>query len=92
MIQLIQNSDGRLVIANNQPFADKIERVEYFRDLKLLMLSYGDDEEDNDLMSCEIEDHVVPLIQNAPDIVILELQKGAEKQVGYLAPLVQIGL
>lgn len=92
MIQLIQSRDGRLVIANNSAFQGMIERVEYFRDLRLLMLSYGDNEDENELMTCEIESHVAPLIQNTSDIIILELKKEAQKQKGYLAPLVQIGL
>lgn len=92
MIQLVQSQDGKLVIANNRPFSDVVKRVEYFRDLKLLMLSFEDNEDDSELMSYEIQDSVIPLIQNAPDIVILELKSGAKKQVGYLAPLVQIGL
>lgn len=92
MIQLIQSSDGHLVIANNKPFSNVVERVEYFRDLKLLMLSFEGDEENSELMSHEIQPHVIPLIQNAADIVVLNLDAKAYKQVGYLVPLVQIGL
>jgi phosphoenolpyruvate synthase/pyruvate phosphate dikinase len=92
MIQLIQSGDGHLVIANNQSFPSTVQRVEYFRDLKLLMLAFDDDEENNELMTHEINDDVVPLVKNAANIVILELKAGVEKQIGYLAPLVQIGL
>ena len=92
MIEIAQNSDGRLIIANNQAFPSTVQRVEYYRDLKLMMLSYEGEEEKSDLMPCEIYDEVDKMIRRSPDIIILELNKNSEKQIGYIAPLVQIGV
>ncbi len=92
MIEIARNSDGRLIIANNRPFHSTIQRVEYYRDLRLLMLSYEGQEENSELMPCEINEEVAQIMKRSPDIIILELKQGAPKQTGYIAPLVQIGL
>ena len=92
MIQLIQSGDGRLVIASNQPFPSAVQRVEYFRDLKLMMLTFEGEEETNDLMPCEINANVDKIIRNTPEIIILELKDKFIKPLGYIAPLVQIGV
>jgi hypothetical protein len=94
MIQLAKSGDGRVVIASNQAFPSHVQRVEYYRDLKLCMLVFEDDDngERSDLMPCEVEDHAAQLIQQSPDAIIIEKKEGAGIPFGYIAPLVQIGL
>jgi hypothetical protein len=92
MIQLIQSSDGRLVIGSNQPFPNDVGRVEYFRDLKLMMLIFEGENEESDLMPCEITDEVAKIIHQAPEIVIIEESKLDIMPYGYIAPLIQIGV
>ena len=90
MIQLIQSGEGHLVIANNAPFQSKVQHVEYFRDLRLLMLAY--DDESSDLMPCEINEQTDKFIRNSAEAVIVELKDKNSAQKGYLTTLVQIGL
>ncbi len=94
MIQLARSGDGRPVIVSNQPFPSHVQRVEYYRDLKLCMLVFEDDEngERSDLMPCEIADHSAQLIHQSPDAIIIEKKDGYNKPFGYIAPLIQIGL
>jgi len=92
MIQLAQSGDGRLVVASNQPFPADVQRVEYYRDLKLFMLVYEGEEEESDLMPCEMPDNVTDLIHQSPDVVVIAMKEGEGEPYGYLAPLVQIGV
>ena len=92
MIQLAQSGDGRLIIASNQPFPSTVQRVEYFRDLKLLMLSFEGQEECSDLMPCEIEESVAKIVQASSEIIIVSIKNDGTQPVGYIAPLVQIGI
>lgn len=90
MIQLIQSNDGRLILASNQPFPADIQRVEYFRDLRLMMLSFEEEKGDS-LMPCEIDSDVAKIIEASPNIIIAMKEEGVEPY-GYQVSLIQIGV
>lgn len=92
MIQLAQSSDGRLIIASNQPFPADVERVEYYREQKLFMLVFEGSEGESDLMPCEVNDDVAKIVHASPDVVIMAMNEEGIEPYGYIAPLVQIGL
>ena len=92
MIQLAQSSDGRLIIASNQPFPADVKRVEYYREQKLFMLAFDDDEKSSDLMPCEVSDDIAKIIHASPDVVIMAMKEEGSEPYGYIVPLVQIGL
>jgi hypothetical protein len=92
MIQLAQSGDGRLIIASNQGFTADVQRVEYYRDLKLFMLVFEGQEEEADLMPCEISDDMAKIVHNSPDVIVIAMKEGNTEPYGYIAPLVQIGI
>lgn len=92
MIHLAQSGDGRLVLASNQALHADISRVEYYRDLKLFMLVFEGEDEQSDLMPCEMSDDVAKIIHSSPDIVVVAMNQDGQEPYGYIAPLVQIGL
>ena len=90
MIKLAQSPDGRLIIASNQEFPSDVSRVEYFRDLKLFMLTFecGEDA----LMPAEVSNDVALIIHNSPDIIVIAMKEEGKEPYGYVVPLVQIGV
>lgn len=92
MIKLAKSDDGRLILASNQPFPSDIARVEYYRDLKLFMLAYENEEDGDDLMPCEISDDVAKIVKASPDVIVIAMKEEGARPYGYVVPLVQIGL
>ena len=91
MIHLAQSGDGRLVLACSGTLPSDIARVEYYRDLKLFMMVYENDDHDDQLMPHEINNDIAKIVQQSPEIIIAVNEQGA-KPYGYVAPLVQIGV
>ena len=91
MIHLAQTNDGRLILASDQAFPSDIAHVEYFRDLKLFMLSYEDEKHSDDLMPYELPDNVAKIVIHSPNITII-VRENDDELYGYVVSLVQIGL
>ena len=92
MIKLAQSGDGVLVLASNQKFPSDIRRVEYHKEMKLMLLVYENDEDGSDLMPTEISDPTHNIICKSPEIMIVAMAEGDKKPYGYHVPLVQIGV
>ncbi|MEM7618722.1 MAG: hypothetical protein AAF244_05010 [Pseudomonadota bacterium] len=93
MIKLARATDGRLIILSNQDFPAEISRVEYYRDQRLIMLNYKDNEaEDADLMPCEVNSEFDEIIRQSPEVLIIAMAKDGCPPMGYETPLVQVGL
>ncbi|NCO03581.1 MAG: hypothetical protein GW903_05265 [Alphaproteobacteria bacterium] len=92
MIQLAQNKDGRLIIASNQKFPSEVRRVEYYRDMKLFILVYENEDHGSDLMPCEISEETAVKVIRSPDIIVIAMAEKGREPYGYQVPLVQIGL
>lgn len=92
MIQLAQNEDGRLVIASNEQFPSEVRRVEYYRDMRLFVLVYKEEEHGSDLMPCEVSEETAVQVAKSPDVIIIVMADKSRKPYGYQVPLVQIGL
>lgn len=91
MIQLSKTKDGRLVLACNEEFPSDIVRVEYYRDIKLFMFVFENEDHDNRLMPREISDETATIVKQSPEVIVAVKVDGIEPY-GYIAPLVQIGL
>jgi hypothetical protein len=92
VIQLARNKEGKLIILSNQPFPADVRRVEYYREQRVMMLTYKDPNHEGDLMPCEISEETDRIIRNSPGIMVIAMAGGDEAPYGYEAPLVQIGI
>jgi len=93
LIKLARASDGRLIILSNQKFPNDISRVDYYRDQRLIMFTYKDNEdEDATLMPCEITPEVDQIIRQSPEVLVIAMAAKGGTPYGYEAPLIQIGL
>lgn len=82
--------DGRITLVCDKPLPDIVKRVEYYREQRLVMLVYDDKAFHDQLMECELPEHMAAPIEQAPDVVIFTLFPGLEP-VGYKAPLIKVG-
>ncbi len=87
-IELGVLNDGGVMLVSDSPLPDIVCRVEYYRDQKLFMLVYNDD--DQDLMHYEIPDQMSKPVESTPNIIIYSLFPNHEP-IGYKVPLVQVG-
>ena len=92
MIQLGRTEDGRLIIASNQPFPSKIQRVEYYREQKIFSLCFEGDDHEDMLMPYEAPDDIANIIQSSPDVIIVAMAEEGKEKFKYLSPLVQVGI
>ncbi len=87
-IELGVLNDGGVMLVSDSPLPDIVCRVEYYRDQRLFMLVYNDD--DQDLMHYEIPERMSKPVENTPNIIIYSLFPNHEP-IGYKVPLVQVG-
>ncbi len=91
-IALAQNAKGDLLLVSDTPFEDKIIRVEYYREQKLLNLVYDNPEIDSELMHYEISDISDDKIKHAARIILIVGPQNDKESVAYDVPLIQIGI
>lgn len=96
MIRLGKADDGRLVLGSNESFPADIKYVEYYKEQRLFNLVYDTKDEENDLMPLELCEETAAVVQSSPNIIIIAMKDddqapGAEP-LGYLVPLIQIGV
>ena len=82
--------DGGLIIAGSEPFPHLIKRVEFYRDQKLFMLIYDNEDQDSELMHYEVPKKFLNPVENSPDVIIYSLFKDHEP-IGYKVPLIKVG-
>lgn len=84
--------DGAIVLMSSEPFRAPIKRVEFYRDVKLLMLVYEDDTDDSDLMDYELSDHVAGVVKKSARNILVVNAKDPANMEGFDVPLVQVGV
>ncbi len=82
--------DGGIMLVSDTPLPDMVCRVEYYREQRLFMLVYDDDENAEDLMQYEVPQRLVRPVECSPNIIIYSLFPEQEP-LGYKVPLVQVG-
>ncbi len=92
MIELGRAADGRLVLGSSQPFPADIKHVEYYRDQRLFSLVFETEDEQSQLMPCEISPQVAATVQSAPNIMVIAMARPGQEAYGYTVPLIQIGI
>ena len=89
-IELGVLNDGGVMLVSDKPLPDIVARVEYYKDQRLFMLVYDDEDDSDDLMHFEIPENMAQPIENTPNIMIYSLFPNHEP-IGYKVPLVQVG-
>ncbi len=82
--------DGGVMMVSDKPLPDMVCRVEYYRDQRLFMLIYDDEDHAEDLMHYDIPENLTAPIENSPNIMVYSLFPDHEP-IGYKVPLVQVG-
>lgn len=82
-------NDGNVMLVSDVPLPNIVCRVEYYRDQRLFMLVYDENEANNDLMHYEIPERMKVPVENTPNIIIYSLFPNHEP-IGYKVPLVQV--
>jgi len=89
-IELGLLKDGGVMMVSDKPLPYIVSRVEYYRDQRLFLLVYNNEEEDSELMHYEIPEHMAPPVEKAPNVIIYSLFPDHEP-IGYKAPLIKVG-
>lgn len=83
-------NDGGVMMVSDRPLPHVIKRVEFYRDQRLLMLVYDNDEKGSDLMDYEVPIDMTNSVEKSPEVVIYMLFPN-EEPLGYSVPLVKVG-
>jgi hypothetical protein len=89
-IELGVLNDGGILLVSDQPLMDVVKRVEFYRDQRLLMLVYDNDNEDSELMHYEVPGAMAYPVEKSPNVVIYSLYPDHEP-IGYKVPLIKVG-
>ena len=89
-IELAKLSDDRILFVSDRPMPDIVKRVEYYRDQKLFMLCWYDQEMENLLMQQEVPIDFAMAIEKTPSVIVYSLYPD-HQPIGYKVPLVKIG-
>lgn len=81
---------GGVMMVSDVPLPDIVRRVEYYRDQRIFMLVYNDEQHGEDMMHYEVPMDMTSQVEKAPSIMVYSLFPDHEP-IGYKAPLVQIG-
>ncbi len=82
--------DGNVMLVSDTPLPDIVCRVEYYREQRLFMVVYGDDNQTEEMMHYEVPENMATPVENTPNIMIYSLFPDREP-IGYKVPLVQVG-
>lgn len=89
-IELGVLNDGRVVMVSDRALPEIVKRVEYYRDQKLFMLVYDNQNEDTELMHYEIPEVMAYPVEKSPNVIVYSLFPDHEP-IGYKVPLIKIG-
>lgn len=89
-IELSILGDGGLIIASNKAFPHLVKRVEFYRDQRLFMLVYDNEEEDTELMNYEIPSDLSNPVEKSPNVIVYSMFEDHDP-IGYKVPLVKVG-
>lgn len=78
------------MLVSDRPMPDMVRRVEYYRDQRLFMLVYDDEDVDSDLMHYEVPIDFAGQVEKTPNVVIYTVYQN-EPPIGYKVPLVKVG-
>ena len=83
-------NDGGVMLVSDEPLPHLVRRVEFYRDQRLFMLVYNNEENDTELMHYEIPENMAKPVEKSPDVIIYSLFPDHEP-IGYKVPLIKVG-
>ena len=89
-IELGVLGDGGLILVSDSPLPHVVKRVEFYRDQRLFMLVYNNEDQDTDLMHYEVPADLTKPVEKSPNVIIYSLFPDHEP-IGYKVPLIKVG-
>jgi len=91
-IQLCELPDGTLMIITDSRLPAAAQRIEYYRDQKLMMLVYDQEDHEGDLMHNELPEEAVRKVMLARKILVVAYANDNFDPDQFEVPLIQIGV
>lgn len=82
--------DGGVMLVSDEPFPHLVKRVEFYRDQRLVMLVYSNEDQDSELLHYEVPENMAHAVEKSPDMMIYAMFPDHEP-IGYKAPLIKVG-
>ncbi len=82
--------DGNVMMVSDTPLPNIVCRIEYYREQRVFMVVYDDDDHTEEMMHYEVPESMKSPVENTPNIMIYSLFPDHEP-IGYKVPLVQVG-
>ncbi len=83
-------NDGGVLLVSDAPLPNMVKRVEFYRDQRLFMLVYDNEQEDSDLMHYEVPVTMAYPLEKSPNVIIYSKYPD-HAPIGYKVPLIKIG-
>ena len=91
-IDLCELRDGTLLIVTDQRLPADAQRIEYYKDQKLMMLVYDKEDHEGDLMQQELPEEAIRKVMLARKILVVAYANDNRDPDEYIVPLIQIGI
>lgn len=91
-IDLCELPDGTLMIVTDQRLPADAQRIEYYKDQKLMMLVYDLKDHEGDLMSYELPEEAMRKVMMARKILVVAYANDNRDPDQFRVPLIQIGV
>lgn len=82
--------DGGVMLVSDTPLPHIVKRVEFYREQRLFMIVFANDNEDTELMHYEVPENMTYPVEKSPNVVIFCVVPDHEP-IGYKVPLVKVG-
>jgi hypothetical protein len=89
-VELTILKDGGILLINDAGYPDNVKRVEYYRDQKVFMLVYNQEENEDEMMHYEIPDDMRHSVEKSPNIIICSYDQ-QQRPYAYKTPLIKVG-
>ena len=89
-IELSTLKDGGVLLVNDGSMRDILKRVEFYREQKLMMLIYQDENIDADMLEYEVPDTMLGAVDDSPDVIVYTMFENHDP-IGYTVPLIKVG-
>lgn len=91
-IDLCELPDGTLMIVTDARLPADAQRIEYYKDQKLMMLVYDKEDEEGDLMHHELPEDAIRKVMLARRILVVAYANDNRDPDQFRVPLIQIGM